>query len=79
MLTGKFKYNIQFTPLPMGRIKTQLVKRTTLALYRDNKDDFKKNFKENKQLVEELADFPSKKIRNVVAGYITRMKKTDKD
>jgi len=63
----------------MGRIKTQLVKRTTLTLYREHKDSFKKSFEENKKLVEELANFQSKKIRNVVAGYVTRLKQTDQD
>ena len=63
----------------MGRIKTQLIKRTTLALFRDHKDMFKDNFEENKRLVGELASFQSKKIRNVVAGYVTRLMKTNKD
>jgi len=61
----------------MGRIKTQLVKRTTLALYRDHKDSFKKDFAENKKVVSELMETPSKKIRNLVAGYITRLAKTE--
>lgn len=61
----------------MGRIKTQLVKRTTIGLYREHKDMFKKDFEENKVLVSELLDFPSKKMRNLVAGYITRLVKTE--
>jgi len=60
----------------MGRIKTQLIKRTTLGLFKEHKDRFKKDFNENKQLVSELIIFPSKKVRNVVAGYITRLVKT---
>ncbi len=63
----------------MGRIKTQLVKRTTLELYRNNRDSFKDNFEDNKQIVSELAEFPSKKIRNTVAGYVTRLVKTNKE
>ena len=63
----------------MGRIKTQLIKRTTIGLYRDHKDKFKDNFEENKLIVAELAEFPSKKIRNLVAGYVTRLAKTKKD
>lgn len=61
----------------MGRIKTQLVKRTTLKLYKEHKDKFKKDFNENKSIVEEYVEFPSKKIKNVVAGYITRLAKSN--
>lgn len=60
----------------MGRIKTKLIKRMTLGLYKEFRDKFKKTFKENKEIVEKLADFPSKKMRNVVAGYITRLIKS---
>jgi small subunit ribosomal protein S17e len=63
----------------MGRIKTQLVKRTTLGLYNEHRERFKKDFEENKTIVAELLDFPSKKIRNTVAGYLTRLVKTEKE
>ena len=62
----------------MGRIKTQLVKRGTHDLIEQNPDKFKKDFVENKVIVDELADVPSKKLRNIIAGYATRlMKKGD--
>ena len=62
----------------MGRIKTQLVKRVTNDLIEQNPDKFKKDFVENKVIVDELADVPSKKLRNIIAGYATRlMKKGD--
>lgn len=62
----------------MGRIKTQLTKRVTNSLITENPDKFKKDFTENKKLVDEFADVPSKKMRNVIAGYVTRlMKKGD--
>ncbi len=60
----------------MGRIKTKLIKRITLGLYKEYKDRFKKTFKENKKIIGEIADFPSKKIRNIIAGYITRLVKS---
>jgi len=59
----------------MGRIKTKLIKRISLKLFDEHKDEFKPDFEENKKLVEEFADVPSKKIRNVVAGYVTRLVK----
>ncbi len=59
----------------MGRIKTKLIKRITFKLYKENKDDFKKTFKENKEIVGKIMEFPSKKMRNIVAGYITKLVK----
>jgi len=57
----------------MGRIKTALIKRVTNKLVQQNRDDFKKDFGSNKKLVTEFADVKSKKIRNVIAGYVTRL------
>ena len=59
----------------MGRIKTQLIKRISLKLVKEHRDEFKKDFDENKEIVEKFADIPSKKIRNVIAGYVTRLVK----
>jgi len=61
----------------MGRIKTQLIKRVTLDLFSKHSKDFKKSFDENKKLVEKYVDIPSKKLRNIIAGYITRLKKSE--
>ena len=59
----------------MGRIKTQLVKRTTVKLYREHKDEFKSDFAANKEVVSKLLATDSKKMINVIAGYITRLVK----
>ncbi len=61
----------------MGRIKTKLIKNISKSVFRDNSQDFTADFDQNKKLVEKFADLPSKKMRNVVAGAITRMKKTE--
>jgi len=58
----------------MGRIKTKQIKRIALQLIELHRDKFKNNFEDNKKLVEEFAEIPSKKMRNVIAGYITRLK-----
>lgn len=63
----------------MGRIKTTLIKRTAKKLIKENKDKFKKDFEENKKIIAEVADIPSKKLRNVIAGYITRLIKQQKE
>jgi len=57
----------------MGRIKTQLVKRTTLELVKRHKEEFKQSFEENKPLIRKFADIPNKKLRNIIAGYVTRL------
>jgi len=59
----------------MGRIKTTPIKRTTQAIFEKDKQEFTNDFNENKKIVEKHAQFQSKKIRNVVAGYLTRLNK----
>jgi len=55
----------------MGRIKTQLIKSTTEIVLDKYRDKFTSDFQENKGILETVADLPSKKIRNIMAGYIT--------
>lgn len=57
----------------LGRIKTILIKRTTFQLFDAHKDEFKTEFEANKMIVDKFADIPSKKTRNVITGYITRL------
>lgn len=61
----------------MGRIKTKLVKRTGKILLKKNPDKFTSSFEANKKSLIDVADIPSKKLRNVVAGYITRLVKEE--
>ena len=63
----------------MGRIKTQLIKRASLRLSREHKEELKDNFKENRELVAKHADIPSKKLRNIIAGYVTRLSKSKEE
>ena len=39
--------------------------------------EFKPNFEENKALVSKHVDVSSKKIRNIIAGYVTRIKQSE--
>jgi len=57
----------------MGRIKTTQTKRVTKKLVAEHGDQFKKDFESNKKIVEKFAEIPSKKLRNVIAGYVTRI------
>jgi len=60
----------------MGRIKTTLIKRITNKLVREHRDEFKKDFENNKEIVTRFVDIPSKKLKNIIAGYVTRLVKT---
>ena len=59
----------------MGRIKLQLTKRTTRKLMEEHKEDFKEDFEENKKLVGKFTNNPNKKLRNAIAGHITKLMK----
>jgi len=59
----------------MGRIKTQLIKRTARKLFNKYPGEAKINFDENKAVVTNLLVNPNKKMRNIVAGYLSRLAK----
>ena len=63
----------------MGRIKTTQIKRAAKKLVREHRDKFKTDFSKNKKIVDELLDVHSKKLRNVITGYVTRLVKTKED
>jgi small subunit ribosomal protein S17e len=56
----------------MGRIKTKAVKRITQDLIEGYFEEFSEDFDQNKVIVEKYADVPSKKLRNIITGYVTR-------
>lgn len=59
----------------MGRIKTSFVKYIAKDLFEKYPDKFTTNFNKNKEVLKQLIDIRSKKIRNIVAGYLTSLKK----
>ncbi len=61
----------------MGRIKTTLVKRTTEELLEKHGSEFTGDFEQNKAKVSMFVTAPSKKLRNIIAGYITRNKRRE--
>lgn len=63
----------------MGRIKTQFIKRTSVELMKKHEDKFGKDFDDNKQVVGSYTNVESKKVRNIIAGYITRLVKNKKE
>jgi small subunit ribosomal protein S17e len=62
----------------MGRIKTMLIKRTTEELMDKYGEEFTTSFDDNKRILGGKARVSSKKMRNIIAGYATRLKKTDR-
>lgn len=56
----------------MGNVRTDQIKRTARELVRRFPDKFTANFDENKRLVSLLLEGTTTKIRNQIAGYITR-------
>ncbi len=64
----------------MGRIKTALIKRVTFKLLEKHKDKFTMDFTKNKEILQEVTVAKSKKLKNIIAGYVTRqMKNKDKE
>jgi len=59
----------------MGRIKTKLAKARTNEVFEKYNDEFTVDFNENKKVLDSVQVGASKKLRNVIAGYATRMKK----
>ncbi|MBS3177051.1 30S ribosomal protein S17e [Candidatus Woesearchaeota archaeon] len=57
----------------MGRIKTQQVKRITTTIFKRYGEKVTPDFGKNKQLLAQIATIYSKKIRNMIAGYLSRM------
>ncbi len=56
----------------MGRIKSTLEKRTSRKMLKEE-NSFTDKFEDNKKVL--ASSMPSKKVRNKIAGYITRLKR----
>jgi len=63
----------------MGQVKTSQIKRLANQLLERYSDRFSKDFNKNKETLGELMNIESKKVRNILAGYITHtMKKLER-
>jgi small subunit ribosomal protein S17e len=58
----------------LGKIKTEQIKRVGKELMERFPDRFTTNFEENKHLVDTLTQGTTTRVRNQIAGYITRTK-----
>jgi ribosomal protein S17E len=60
----------------MGRIKTKPIKKASNNLVEKSAELFTEDFEQNKKALGNT--MPSKKVRNMIAGYIARLKKQNR-
>jgi len=58
----------------LGKVRTDTIKRTSRELLRRFPERFTGDFESDKAAVNELVIAQSKRIRNRIAGYVTRLK-----
>ncbi|MBR9680223.1 MAG: 30S ribosomal protein S17e [Candidatus Altiarchaeota archaeon] len=63
----------------MGKVRSTLIKRTARRTLKKYPERITKDFDQNKKAVSDLLIFPSKRMRNMVAGYITTLFKQKKE
>lgn len=63
----------------MGRITPTHIQRLGRELIQKNPKKFSKDFEHNKKKVNELAEIQTNKLRNRLAGFITRKIKNEKE
>ncbi|MBS3064718.1 MAG: 30S ribosomal protein S17e [DPANN group archaeon] len=61
----------------MGRIRSGRVKRQAEKLMSKYYANFRSSFAQNKLVLAQVAEIPTKKLRNLLAGYITKKIKID--
>jgi len=58
----------------LGRVRTEMVKKIARELLQADSQRFSTDYEDNKKAVGELVDAGTKRVRNRIAGYITRLK-----
>ena len=62
----------------MGRIKTQLIKKSAILLVKTHGDKLTNNYIDNKAAIGHQVQSSSKKLKNAIIGYATRLVKMKK-
>ena len=62
----------------MGRVKTVLIKRKAHQLMKLHGNEFSESYEKNKEVINKLISTPSKRLRNAVTGYVTKLFKLSK-
>jgi len=57
----------------MGKIKSLLIKKIAEKILAEHKEKFTEDFEKNKEIVKSIVAIKSKKLRNILAGYITSL------
>ena len=60
--------------LSFGKVRIETVKRAARELLKRFPDRFTGEFEADKQAVNQLVTTQSKRLRNLIAGYVTRLK-----
>lgn len=58
----------------MGKVRTETVKKTARQLIAMYPSRFTADFEENKRVVSEVVSSDTKRLRNRIAGYVTRLR-----
>jgi len=58
----------------LGRVRTEMIKKLARELLQVNPQRFSTDYEENKKVVDELVNAKTKRVRNRIAGYVTRLK-----
>ena len=62
----------------MGSIRSANIKRVAREIVEKYPDLVSEDFQKNKDLVEKITNVPTKRVRNILAGYLTRYYKVVK-
>ena len=65
----------QLSPLNMGRVRTKTVKRGAKVLLEKYYQRLTNDFHTNKKILSEVAQVPTKSLRNKIAGFATHLMK----
>lgn len=60
----------------MGNIRPTYIKRVAIHLVKEFPQAFTEDFQHNKEMVDKLSSVDSKVMRNQIAGYVTRYRKS---
>jgi len=58
----------------LGRVRTEMIKRLARELIQADPQRFSTDYEENKKAVNGLVSDKTKRVRNRIAGYVTRLK-----
>ena len=61
----------------LGKVRTETIKRIAKDLLERHPDKFTVNYEANKQVIDQIVDSRSKRLRNRISGYLTGLKKLE--